>query len=255
MSRLKGKVAIVTGAAGGIGEATVRRFVAEGARVMMVDLDRERMEEIAESLGPDKVAIRRADNTDEQQVRGYVEDTLATFGWIDVLFANAGVEGKVQPLTEMDDATFRRVMDVNLMGTWYGIKHSAPSMIERGRGSIVINSSVAGKIGSPGLGAYCASKHAVIGLMRTAAQELGPHGVRVNTLNPGPVDNRMMRSIEAQANPDNPEGLHDQFAAQIPQRRYATNQEIAAMALFLASDDASYCNGATYLVDGGRTSG
>ncbi|MGM0555234.1 MAG: SDR family NAD(P)-dependent oxidoreductase [Myxococcota bacterium] len=255
MGKLDGKVAIVTGAAGGIGEATTRLFIDEGASVMMVDLDESKLAEVADDIGSENVAISAADISDPAQVEAYVEATVDAFGGLDILFANAGIEGSVKPLMQLEDDEFRKVMDVNLMGSWYGIKYAAPKMLERGGGSIVITSSVAGMIGAPGLGAYCSSKHAVIGLMKSAAQELGPEGIRVNTVNPGPVDNRMMRSIEEQASPDNPQAVHDNFAASIPQGRYAKNEEIANMALFLASDDASYCNGSTFLVDGGRLSG
>jgi NAD(P)-dependent dehydrogenase (short-subunit alcohol dehydrogenase family) len=255
MGKLDGKVAIITGAAGGIGAATTRLFVEEGASVMMVDLDEEQLAAVADDIGSDKVAIQAADVSDADQVQAYIDATVDAFGGLDILFANAGTEGVVKPLTEVEDEEFQRVLDVNLKGAWYGIKYAAPRMLERGGGSIVLTSSVAGMIGAAGLGPYCSSKHAVNGLMKSAAQELGPQGIRVNTVNPGPVDNRMMESIEEQASPDNPQAVRDQFAASIPMGRYATNEEIAQMTLFLASDDSSYCNGSTYLVDGGRQSG
>jgi NAD(P)-dependent dehydrogenase (short-subunit alcohol dehydrogenase family) len=255
MGKLDGKVAIITGAAGGIGAATTRLFVDEGASVMMVDLDEEQLAAVADDIGSDKVAIQAADVSDAEQVEAYVDETVDAFGGLDIMFANAGTEGVVKPLTEVEDEDFQGVLEVNLKGAWYAIKYAAPRMLERGGGSIVLTSSVAGMIGAAGLGPYCASKHAVNGLMKSAAQELGPQGIRVNTVNPGPVDNRMMESIEEQASPDNPQAVRDQFAASIPMGRYATNEEIAQMTLFLASDDSSYCNGSTYLVDGGRQSG
>lgn len=255
MGKLDGKIAIITGAAGGIGEATARLFIEEGASVMMVDLDEAQLAEIADDIDSDRVAIKAADVSDAAQVAAYVEATADAFGGVDIVFANAGIEGSVKPLIQLEEEEFQKVIDVNLKGCWYAIKYAAPKMLERGGGSIVMTSSVAGMIGAAGLGAYCSSKHAVNGLMKSAAQELGPEGIRVNTVNPGPVDNRMMRSIEAQANPDDPESVQEHFSATIPLGRYAKNEEIASMALFLASDDSSYCNGSSFIVDGGRLSG
>lgn len=255
MGKLDGKVAIITGAAGGIGAATARQYVEEGASVMLVDLDEDSLAEVADDIGSERVAIKAADVSDEGQVREYIDATVDAFGGLDIMFANAGIEGNVSPLTETEDADFQKVLDVNLKGAWFAIKHAAPEILERGGGSIILTSSVAGFIGAPGLGPYCTSKHAVIGLMRTAAQELGPQGIRVNTINPGPIDNRMMESIEEQANPDDPTAVRDQFSAAIPMGRYGTNDEVAGMAVFLASEDSGYCNGSTFVVDGGQMSG
>lgn len=251
MGKLEGKVAIITGGAGGIGAAAARRFLAEGAKVFLVDLFENDLEEVAGSLESDDVAWEAADVSESTDVIRYVDACVERFGGIDILFDNAGIEGKMAPLTELSVADFERVMKVNCRGAWLGIKYVAPKMLERGGGSIIVTSSVAGFIGSPGMGAYVTSKHAVIGLMQCAAQELGPQGIRVNTVNPGPVDNRMMRSIESQASVDDPESVKKGFEGMVPLGRYATNDEIASMALFLASDDSSYCNGATYVVDGG----
>jgi NAD(P)-dependent dehydrogenase (short-subunit alcohol dehydrogenase family) len=138
-------------------------------------------------------------------------------------------------------------------GVWLALKHAAPALIERGGGAIIMTSSIAGIRGFAGLGPYVASKHAVMGLMKTAAKELGPQGIRVMTVNPGPVDNRMMRSIEKQSAPDDPGTVKDMFTQGIPLGRYATNDDIANMVTFLASSDGAYCNGASFVVDGGYT--
>lgn len=251
MGKLDGKVAIITGGAGGIGAATARLFLREGAKVFLVDLEDDALEEVAQALESKDVAWAAADVSNPADVERYVNSCVETFGGIDVLFDNAGIEGTMAPLTELSVEDFDRVMNVNCRGAWLGIKYAAPKILERGGGSIIITSSVAGFIGSPGLGAYVTSKHGVIGLMQCAAQELGPKGIRVNTVNPGPVDNRMMRSIESQASKEAPEAVKEQFEGMVPLGRYATNEDVAAMALFLASDDSTYCNGSSYVVDGG----
>jgi NAD(P)-dependent dehydrogenase (short-subunit alcohol dehydrogenase family) len=255
MGRLDDKIAIITGAAGGIGRAAAHRFLEEGARVLMVDLDRDALEDAADAMdGGDDVAIAAADVSDPDAVRRYVAACVDAFGGIDVLFANAGIEGTFSPLTELSYEDFDRVQRVNLHGAWLALKHTAPKMIERGGGSIIITSSVAGMVGSAGLGAYVASKHAVVGLAQTAAQELAEHNIRVNTINPGPIANRMMDSIEEQANPDAPRSVQDQYLQMVPMQRYGHNEEVADMALFLASDESSYSTGSLFVVDGGLTS-
>jgi NAD(P)-dependent dehydrogenase (short-subunit alcohol dehydrogenase family) len=253
MERLHDRIALITGATGGIGEATARRFLAEGASVFLVDLDGGAVAALAAELGP-RAAGRAADVSDEHGMHAAIQACVDRFGGLHVLFANAGTEGKVRPLMQTDAGDFRRVLEVNVLGVFFGIKHAAPAILASGGGSIVVTSSVAGFIGSAGLGPYCASKHAVMGLVKTAAQELGPQGIRVNSVNPGPVENRMMRSIEDQAAPGHGDAVKEKFSAMVPLGRYAVNEEIAAMAAFLASDDSTYCNGTSFVVDGGLLS-
>lgn len=252
MTKLQGKNAIVTGAAGGIGLATARLFVREGAKVMLVDRDEERLARTALEMG-DSVRYQVADVSKLEDTVRYVRAAREELGGIDVLFANAGIEGTVAPLTELAPSEFDRVWAVNVRGVFLGIKYAAPELALRGGGSIVITSSVAGLVGSPSLGAYVTSKHALIGLARTAALELAHKKVRVNTINPGPIDNRMMQSIEEQAQPTDPRGVRSGFEAQIALGRYGTNDEIARVAVFLASDDASFCTGGVFVADGGFT--
>jgi len=171
------------------------------------------------------------------------------------VWANGGSEGTVKPISETSVEEFQRVQDVNVRGVFLTLRSGATRLAKSGGGSVIITSSVAGLQGSPGMAPYCTSKHAVIGLMRTAAQEFGPQGVRVNTINPGPVDNRMMRSIERQSDPEHAEQVKEGFEQQIPMQRYATEADVAHMAVFLASDESTFCNGFTYAVDGGLTSG
>lgn len=249
MARMDGKVAIVTGAAGGIGRATATRLVAEGAKVWLTDLDAGPLSDVAAGLGTDVCGFSAGDVTDEATAAAAVKGCVERFGRVDVLFANAGTEGRFGPLTQLAVQDFARVLAVNVQGPWLFIKHAAPAMTHGG--SIILTSSVAGLVGSAGLGPYIASKHAVIGLMKTAALELAPMGIRVNAVNPGPIDNRMMRSIEDQAAPGAGEQVKAGFTGMVPLKRYGTNEEIANLVLFLASDESSYSTGACFLADGG----
>ena len=252
MGRLEGKIAIITGATGGIGSTAAKRFVQEGAQVMLVDRDANTLRALCEELGP-RAAFLEGDVSHPGDNMRCTEAAVAHFGGVDILFANAGIEGVVSPLTELSPEVFERVFAVNVMGVFLGIKYAAPAMAKRGGGSIVITSSIAGLIGSRGLGAYVTSKHALSGLARTAALELSPQHVRVNTIHPGPIDNRMMRSIEDQAAPGKAQQVREGFEAQVALGRYGSNVEIANLALFLASDESSYCTGAQFVADGGFT--
>ncbi len=255
MGKLDGKVAIVTGGAGGIGAASAELFVREGASVMLVDREEQGLRAAADAIRSERVAWAVADVSSPEAVERFVQQTLERFGRIDVVFANAGVEGRVAPIVDYPLAELDRVLAVNVRGPFLAIQRAAPHIAKRGGGSIIVTSSVAGHVGSPGLSAYVASKHAVMGLVKTAAIELAPLGIRVNALNPGPIENRMMRSIEDQAAPGKGEQVKQGFLALVPMRRYGTNEEMARMALFLASADSSYCTGASFLGDGGFVAG
>jgi NAD(P)-dependent dehydrogenase (short-subunit alcohol dehydrogenase family) len=248
--KLEGKVAIVTGAAGGIGRAAATRFVAEGAKVLLVDRSLSDLEEIARVLGPNAAACN-ADVSKSDEVERATQLAVERFGGLDVMFANAGIEGVVGPLVSTSVEDFDRVLAVNVRGAFLSIKHAAPLIANRGGGAILVTSSVAGLVGAAGLGPYCTSKHAVLGLVKSAALELAPHRIRVVAINPGPIENRMMRSIEQQASPSAPEAVKAGFTAKVPLGRYGTNEEIASLAVFLASDEASYCTGTAFVADGG----
>ena len=253
-TQLAGKVALITGAGGAIGAATARLMLERGASVVAVDRTGGDLEDLERPAGPGaSLHLHPADVTDEEAVRGYVDDAVKAFGRIDVFFNNAGVEGRVAPIADYPLADFQHVLGVNVTGVFLGLKHVIPAMAAQGGGSIVNTSSVAGLIGSPGLSAYVASKHAVIGLTRTAAIECGPMNIRVNSVNPGPIESRMMRSIEEMASPGAAKAVHDQFAQRIPLGRYGSCEEVARMVAFLASDDAKYLTGGVYVVDGGMT--
>ncbi len=249
---LAGKAALVTGAAGAIGAATVKLLLERGASVAAVDRPGVSFAPLIQACGEaENLVTLEADVSDEGQVADYVSLARQAFGRIDIFFNNAGVEGVVKTVPDYPLDEFQKVMSVNVIGVFLGMKHVIPVMAAQGGGAIINMSSVAGLIGSPGLSAYVASKHAVIGLTRSAAAEWASHGVRINTVNPGPIESRMMRSIEGGVSPAGAQKAHDQFAQLIPAGRYGTPEEVARLVAFLGSDDAAYLNGSVYVVDGG----
>lgn len=252
---LENKIAIVTGAAGGIGEATARCFVKAGARVVLVDLHESSTRALAEDIGLSSAAWVGGDVADPECAARMCSVAVERFGGLDVVFANAGIEGTVTPLVETSVEDFDRVLAVNVRGAFLAIKYGAPLVAKRGGGAIVVTSSVAGVVGSAGLGAYAASKHALLGLVKTAAIELAPKRIRVAAICPGPIENRMMRSIETQLSPADAGAVKAGLVSRVPMGRYGTNEEIAKLATFLASDDASFTTGAAFVSDGGFLAG
>ncbi|MFD1191455.1 MULTISPECIES: SDR family NAD(P)-dependent oxidoreductase [Phenylobacterium] len=249
---LAGKAALVTGAAGAIGAATVKLLLERGASVAAVDRPGVSFAPLIAACGEaENLVTLEADVSDEGQVADYVSLARQAFGRIDIFFNNAGIEGVVKTVPDYPLEEFQKVMSVNVIGVFLGMKHVIPVMAAQGGGAIINMSSVAGLIGSPGLSAYVASKHAVIGLTRSAAAEWASHGVRINTVNPGPIESRMMRSIEGGVSPAGAQKAHEQFAQLIPAGRYGTPEEVARLVAFLGSDDAAYLNGSVYVVDGG----
>ena len=252
--RLKGKVAVVTGAAGHIGTATMRLLAERGARIVAVDRKREDLTAAIKDLPPSAQALAvAADVTEEDEVAGYVRACLDRFGTIDVFYNNAGVEGDVKPITEYSLESFRRVLDVNVVGVFLGMKHVLPVMLKNDRGSIINTASIAGLVGSPHIAVYSASKHAVIGLTKSAAWECTATRVRVNCVCPGLIDSRMLSAIIQGRNPGNAPTPNDKIVERIPARRLGQASEVASIVAFLASDEASYVSGSAYTVDGGRT--
>jgi NAD(P)-dependent dehydrogenase (short-subunit alcohol dehydrogenase family) len=250
-----GKVALVTGGGNGIGRATCVAFARYGANVAVIDRDAASAAATAGIIrqnGGEAIAVT-ADVTRSADVKAYVKATLDTFGRIDCFFNNAGIEGKVTPTAEYDEAVFDQVIGVNVKGVFLGLRHVLPEMIRQGTGAVVNTASVAGLVGTPGMPAYVASKHAVIGLTKTAAGEVARQGIRVNAVCPGPVDTRMIHSLEEQLAPGNAASVEERYKAAIPSGRYTTAEEVANMVLFLCSDLASNTTGAQFVVDGGRT--
>lgn len=247
------KTVIVTGAAGGIGRAAAVRFGSEGAQVVAVDLaasDLATTVRDVEATGAPVMAVP-ADVTSDDDVAGYVAAAIETFGRVDVLFNNAGIAGPVKPILEYSEAELQRVLDVNVMGVWRGIRAAAPAMADTGGGVIVNTASIAGLRGTPQIAGYGASKHAVVSITRTAAVELAPLGIRVNAVCPAPIETPMMREIEKGYGPDDPQAIHDGMIAQAPLGRYGEPEEVAALVAFLCSDEAAFISGSAYVIDGG----
>ena len=262
MGRLDGKVAIITGAARGMGETEARLFVAEGARVVLADVLEPEGQAVAESLG-DAATFVPLDVTDEAAWQRALAHTMATFGPPDVLVNDAGIL-RAAPLLATDLSTFHEVLEVNLVGPFLGMKTAGAAMVAAGRGSIVNVSSSGGLVGMSMIGAYVASKWGLRGLTKTAAIELGPHGVRVNSLHPGGVLTPMTGADIApmteppapgQTDPDPARAAADEASAGQPIPRVGRPIEIARLALFLASDESSYCTGMEFAADGGSVAG
>ena len=249
MNRLKDKVAVITGGTGGIGLATAKLFIEQGAKVVLVDNNPEAIEESRANFSDKNVTFFQADVSKKEDNIKFLNHALKTYGKIDIFFANAGIEGTSSPISEYPEDIFDTVVAVNLKGVWLGCQHIIPKMEEGG--SVIITSSVAGLKGFAGLGAYVATKHAIVGVMRVAAAENAVRKIRVNTIHPGPVDNNMMRRIESDMSPDSPDAVKDGFTSTVPFGRYATSKEVGEIALFLASDESKYITGCTHLIDGG----
>lgn len=250
MKRLKDKTVIITGGSGGIGAAAGRMMIKEGAKVLLVDIDKEALNKVASEIKSPDVHTFTADVTDEKQVKAYAVKARELFGQVDVFFNNAGIEGVVKPLEEYPLDVYHKVIAVNVHGVYYGLRHVFPLMKKNG-GSIIITSSVAGLSGTANVLPYVASKYATNGMMRSAALEGAPYKIRVNTINPSPVDNRMMRSLEEGFAPGQAEAAKHNLEKSIPLGRYATNEEVAELAIFLASDQSSFITGTENPIDGG----
>jgi NAD(P)-dependent dehydrogenase (short-subunit alcohol dehydrogenase family) len=252
--RLDGRVAVVTGAAGVIGTATMRLLAERGARIVAVDRKPQDLQTAVRDLPATAQALAiTADVTSEGDVAEYVRTAVDKFGTIDVFYNNAGIEGDIAPITRYSLETFRKVIDVNVVGVFLGLKHVLPVMLKQNKGSIINTASIAGLIGSPEVAVYSASKHAVIGLTKSAAQECTATGVRVNCVCPGLIDSRMLSAIIEGRNPGNTPVPNDKIVERIPARRLGLASEVASVVAFLASDEASYVSGSAYTVDGGRT--
>ncbi len=249
----KDKIVIITGATGGIGAACAKQFVEAGAKLCLVDLEIDLLKKLVFDLHllEEDYILKACDVRNENLVKDYVDETINKFGRIDVFVNNAGVEGELAPIVMTESKNLDFVLDVNVKGVYYGLKYVLPVMYEQKSGSVINVASVAGFIGSPGLAPYIASKHAVLGINKTAALEAATYGVTVNAVCPGPVDNNMMRNIEKKASPDNPDEVKSGFEQMVPLGRYATNEEVANVIYFFASEKAKYLTGTASRVDGG----
>lgn len=249
MSQFAGKVALVTGGNAGIGRATALEFARNGAKVVISGRrEKEGNEVVAEikAAGGEAIFVK-TDVSKENEVKALIDQTLATFGRLDFAFNNAGVEQNLTPLPEQTEETYDQIMDINVKGVWLSLKHQIPAMLKTGGGAIVNNSSVAGLVGMGMVPIYVASKHAVVGLTKSAALEYAKQNVRVNAVAPAAVETRMYQDFA------NTPQMKQMLNAAHPVGRVGQPEEIASAVLWLCSDRASFVTGQTFPIDGGYT--
>lgn len=251
MNQLQDKVCIITGGAGSIGLATAKIFIEEGAKVMLVDLDTQALQQAVNELDSERVCYKAADVTQAKEVQAYFEEAVSRWGKIDVIFSNAGNAGQICPITDYPEEVFDRVYAVHVKGAFLACKYGLPQMNDGG--SIIITSSVAAFRGDPGVVAYITAKHAQIGLMRSVSKEAAQRSIRVNTIHPGPVSNDFQLGIEKNLGEVLQKDGTEFFNEQIPLGRHASPREIARSVLYLASDQSSFTTGSTLAVDGGMS--
>ena len=244
------KVCIITGGGGSIGLASAQKMYEAGGRIMLVDLSADNLAAAKASFDDqDRVAICETDVSDSAQTQNYIAETVAKWGKIDVLFANAGFSGTSAPVTDYPEEIFDKVMAVNVRGSFLACKYALPEMNDGG--SIIITSSIMGVTARPGSIAYITSKHAVIGLMRGVAKEAAPRNIRVNVLAPGPVDNAFQLEIEERSSKASGTNVTEMLNQWISLGRHASPEEIANTAYFLASNQSSFSTGSVFMADGG----
>ncbi len=250
MGRLDGKVALITGGARGMGKSHVRHFVAEGAKVVFGDVLDEQGQAVAGKLSAEDCRYIHHDVTSESDWAAAVATATGTFGRLDILVNNAGVL-TFSPISEMPLADFRRILDINAVGCWLGMKSVIEPMKAAGGGSIVNISSIEGLTGAADCSAYAASKFAVRGMTKAAAQELGQFAIRVNSVHPGGILTRMVLDTADSMDPERGE----RYMKALPLGRFGQSAEVSNLVAFLASDEASYCTGSEFVIDGGILSG
>jgi len=254
--RLEGRVAVITGAASGIGAATAKTYVDHGARVVLGDIQDEAGAAIAEGLGGSACAIfRHCDVTSEDQVKALVEAAVSEFGQIDVMFNCAGIVGAVGPMSTTPAEEWKLTIDILINGVFYGMKHASGYMKEAGSGSIISMSSTAGVMGGLGPHAYAAAKHAVVGMTKNLAAEMGGYGVRVNCIAPAGMATPMVAEVITGNHHNLDETIATLAAASPLKGRAGLAQDVANAALWLASDESGYTSGLTLTVDAGATTG
>jgi NAD(P)-dependent dehydrogenase (short-subunit alcohol dehydrogenase family) len=251
MGKLENKVAIITGGGSGIGAATAKLFLQEGAQVVIVGRTEEKLRKMVQGLNPENISYVVGDVAKQEDTQRYVQHAVERYGGIDVLVSNAAIEGSFKHILEHTLEEFDQVMSINTRGVWLSIKHAFPEMKKRGGGSIVVTSSLVGVSGFPAASAYTASKHAVVGLGRALALDGAPFNIRVNTVVPGLIDNDMLASLQRHLAPGAEEQLKGMLTARVPLKRFGTSEEVARLNLFLASADSSYITGGVYSTDGG----
>lgn len=249
-----GKVAFITGASGDIGAAIAHEFVRCGAHVALVDSQAGGIRDLANQIG-ENASWHECDVSDEAAMKNTIVAAEKEHGRLDIGILNAGISLERTPLADLDVSIYDRIMAVNARGVFLGLKHLFPPIKRQGGGSIVITASTEGLRGNAGISPYTASKHAVVGLTKTAAIEWAEHNIRVNCVNPGPVDTAMIRAVEQSSTRAGATNVRERSVSIIPMKRYATPDEVAKFVAFLASNEATYSSGATYLLDGGMLAG
>lgn len=249
--RLDGRVAVITGGASGMGEATARLFVREGARVVIGDVQKESGEAVAASLGADHASFVAVDVAASEDVRGLVKHAVDRFGRLDVMYNNAGIGGGEGSIVDCPEERFDRIIAVDLKAVWLGMKHALPYLIANGGGSIITTASVSAFMGMQGQGAYGAAKGGVVQLTRVCAVEYAAQGVRANCICPGGTATPLLWANPASTIRSDPETVKANLANLQPIRRAGLPEDIANAALWLASDESSFVTGQAIIVDGG----
>lgn len=257
MSSFHGKTIVITGAGMGLGLATAKVLAQKGANLSLIDYNEEALSKAKEAIISENPAIDIltivANVADEAAVKNYVDRTVEKFGKIDGFYNNAGIEGKQAPLTTYDIEVFKKVVDINLMGVYYGMRYVIPVMQQNGGGRIVNVASVGGIRGVVNQTAYVATKHAVSGMTKNAAIEYAKDGIFTNAIAPGAILTPMVAEAFNQVNPSDPKAAETEYAQRNPTRRLGQPEEVGKLVAFLLSDDCSYVNGQTIAIDGGES--
>lgn len=249
MKRLENKVAIITGGAGNIGKVTAKRFLEEGAKVFLVDLDGQVLKSVSEELGSKNIGYCTADVSKAEDVKNYVRKAYELFGAIDIFFNNAGIEGVAKSILEYPEDVFDKILAINVKGVWLGIKYVLPKMNDGG--SIINTSSMSGLLGTINFSGYVTTKHAVVGITRAIALEAAQRKIRVNSIHPTMVNNEMARRLEEGLAPGSGELVRNEMLKSIPLGRYSEPVEVADLVLFLAGNESRFITGTTQVLDGG----
>lgn len=257
MATLADKVVLITGAASGLGRAAAVRAAREGAKLALVDIADDGLQQTLDQIKAENedadVACFRADVSDEDEVKRFVQGTVDAYGRIDGFFNNAGIEGKQNLTEDYGIEEFRKVLGVNLEGVFFGQRYVLEQMREQGSGSIVNTASVGGIRGVGNQSGYAAAKHGVVGLTRNSGVEYGEHGIRINAIAPGVIWTPMVEASFEQIDPENPEKAAEDFLSQNPMKRAGQPEEVAGLVAYLLSDDSTFINAAVIPIDGGQS--